>query len=74
MATQKLTLRKPETKSRRLFVLLRPSLYNDVKRIATANGISVNDTVSQMLEAYVALYDSESLPTSEEESSGGPCV
>lgn len=62
MATQKLTLRKPETKSHRLFVLLRPSLFNDVKRIAMANGISVNDTVSQMLEAYVARYDSESLP------------
>lgn len=59
MATQKLEIRKPETKSRRLFVVLRPSLYDDVKRIAVENGISVNDTISQMLEAYVASYDED---------------
>lgn len=39
-----------ETKSRRLQLVLQPSLYDKVKAGATAAGLSVNEYVHQILE------------------------
>lgn len=39
-----------ETKSRRLQLVLQPSLYNRVKAGAAASGLSVNEYVHQILE------------------------
>lgn len=52
-------IRKAEYKSRRFVMALRPSLYDKIKRIAVENGISVNDTIHQMVEAYLAQYDAD---------------
>lgn len=42
-----------ETKSRRLQLLVQPSLYDAIKAKATAEGISVNELVHTILEAAV---------------------
>lgn len=39
-----------EAKSRRVQLLMQPSLYDKVKEAATAQGISFNDYVHQLLE------------------------
>ncbi len=39
-----------ETKSRRLQLVLQPSLYEKVKATATAKGVSVNDYIHKLLE------------------------
>lgn len=44
---------KPESKSKRLQLLMRPSLYAKVKAEADKMGISVNDLISQVMDAYV---------------------
>lgn len=41
-----------ETKSRRLNLLLQPSLHDRIKAIANERGASVNDTVHQILQEY----------------------
>lgn len=39
----------PEAKSKRLQLLIQPSLYNRVKQRADENGTSVNDTIHNIL-------------------------
>jgi len=43
-----------ETKSRRLQLLLQPSLYEKIRAQATAGGVSVNELVHCLLEESVA--------------------
>lgn len=43
-------LDKPETKSRRVQLLIKPSVYSAVKQIADASGLSVNEIINQILE------------------------
>lgn len=45
-----LKLEKPEIKSRRVQLLIKPSVYSAVKRIADTAGLSVNEIVNQILE------------------------
>lgn len=42
-----------ETKSRRLNLLIQPSLHDKIKEIAKGRGASVNDTIHQILQDYV---------------------
>ena len=42
-----------ETKSRRLNLLIQPSLHDKIKGIAKGRGASVNDTIHQILQDYV---------------------
>ena len=42
-----------ETKSRRLNLLVQPSLHDKIKGIAKGHGASVNDTIHQILQSYV---------------------
>lgn len=42
-----------ETKSRRLSLLMQPSLHDKIKGIARARGVSVNDTIHQILQNYI---------------------
>ena len=42
-----------ETKSRRMQLLVQPSLYDAIKARATAEGVSVNELVHSILEAAV---------------------
>jgi len=41
-----------ETKSRRIQLLMQPSLYDKLKDISTQNGTSFNDLVHTILEQY----------------------
>jgi len=49
------TQKTRETKSRRLQILLRPSLYQAIARLAEESGLSVNETIRAALEAYLLL-------------------
>lgn len=42
-----------ETKSRRLSLLIQPSLHDKIKGMARARGVSVNDTIHQILQGYI---------------------
>ena len=42
-----------ETKSRRVQLMLQPSLYNKVKALAAEQGKSINDTVHTILDEYM---------------------
>ena len=42
-----------ETKSRRLNLLIQPSLHERIKDIAKGHGASVNDMIHQILQDYV---------------------
>lgn len=42
-----------ETKSRRLNLLIQPSLHDRIKAVARERGASVNDTIHQILQEYV---------------------
>jgi arginase family enzyme len=44
-----------ETKSRRLSLLVQPSLHEKIKKLASAKGQSVNDLIHQVLQEYTAL-------------------
>lgn len=44
-----------ETKSRRLQLLLTPSLYEAVKERAEAEGLSVNETISELLQTALRI-------------------
>ena len=44
---------KVETKSRRLQLLIKPSVYDRVKQIAEQSDLSVNDLINQILEEVV---------------------
>ena len=43
----------PETKSRRLQLLIQPSLYNAIRTKAQAEGRSVNELIHSILEAAI---------------------
>ena len=42
-----------EVRSKRFNALMQPSLYNNLLKIATVNGISVNELMHRILAAYV---------------------
>lgn len=44
---------KPETKSRRIQLLLKPSAYDSLKKKATKRGESVNSLINRLVEAYI---------------------
>ncbi len=46
-----ITSKDTETKSKRIQVLLQPSVYDAVKKIATTHNTSVNDTINSLLKA-----------------------
>lgn len=46
-------LKLAETKSKRMQILMYPSLHTNVKKLADAQGISVNDLVNIALQEYV---------------------
>jgi len=48
-----------ETKSRRFNLLLQPSLYEHMKRIAESQKTSVNDTIHQILQRYIDNVENE---------------
>ena len=43
---------QPERKSKRLNLLLKPSLFEDLRKIAQLQRTSVNDLINTVLEAY----------------------
>jgi hypothetical protein len=45
-----------EIKSKRFNMLMQPSLYDDLKRVATANKTSMNDLAHQALTDFVGKY------------------
>lgn len=45
--------KKPETRKRRVQLLITPSLYDEVKRMADESGASVNEVVNAALSEYV---------------------
>ena len=47
------TVVKPETKSKRLNLLIYPSLLKDIKKIATVKRTSVNDLINTVLGEYI---------------------
>lgn len=47
-------MQKDETKSKRLNLLVKPSLLADFKKLATMNETSVNDLLNQIMQEYVA--------------------
>lgn len=52
-AKNKVNRSKKETKSKRLNLVIRPSLYQDVEKIAYMKKNSPNDQISKCLEEYV---------------------
>ena len=42
-----------ETKSKRLQLVIRPSLYDQLQELKTLSGLSVNEITSQILEEQV---------------------
>ena len=42
-----------ETKSKRLNLLVKPSLYRNMEKIATMERISTNELINRVLESYV---------------------
>ena len=46
-----MTPKDAETKSRRVQILLQPSVYDAVKQLAEENNTSVNDTINTILKA-----------------------
>lgn len=42
-----------ETKSRRLQLLIKPSIHEAIKERATALGVSTNDLINTILQAYI---------------------
>lgn len=42
-----------ETKSKRVQLLMQPSLHRSLKKIAVSKGVSVNELVHSVLEAFV---------------------
>ena len=46
-----ITPKDAETKSRRVQILLQPSVYDAVKQLAEENNTSVNDTINTILKA-----------------------
>lgn len=46
-------IKKDEIKSRRVQILLRPSIYDEVKRNAEKHNISVNEIINQILQDFI---------------------
>jgi predicted DNA binding CopG/RHH family protein len=46
-------LHRPDIKSQRLELRIRPSTLNNIKMVAAANKMSVNETVHQILDAFL---------------------
>ena len=44
--------KKEERKSQRVQLLVKPSVVKKIKEIAESNGVSMNDLVNQLLEAF----------------------
>ncbi len=44
--------RRTETKSKRMQILIKPSLYEKLRRIAEAEGISINSLINEIIEGY----------------------
>lgn len=44
--------KKEERKSQRVQLLVKPSVVRQIKEIAESNGVSMNDLVNQLLEAF----------------------
>lgn len=42
----------PETKSKRLNLLLYPSIYRDLEKIARVDGVSVNELINSVLDEF----------------------
>ena len=42
-----------EVRSKRFNALMQPSLYNNLSKLAAANGVSVNELMHRVLEKYV---------------------
>ena len=42
-----------EAKSKRFNMLIRPSVYNNLKKMAEIKGTSVNDLINKIVEAYI---------------------
>ena len=42
-----------ETKSKRVQLLVQPSAYNDLKKKATAKGISINEAINEAIKDYL---------------------
>lgn len=49
----KIQARKEEYKSRRLQLLIKPSLHNKLKEIAELNQVSVNELINQVLQNFI---------------------
>ena len=45
---------KPESRSRRVQLLIAPSLYDEIKVMADESGVSVNEVINAALNEYVA--------------------
>lgn len=45
---------RPEAKSRRVQVLMKPSQHDALKALATREGISVNEAINEAIEDYLA--------------------
>lgn len=48
-----------EPKSRRLQLLIQPSLYEDVKELSEAEGLSVNETISELLKEAITAREAK---------------
>lgn len=55
----KLDPRYIETKSKRVHVLFQPSVYDVIKEMADDNGVSVNETIHDILKAHTEAYLAE---------------
>lgn len=50
---------RPETKSRRIQVLIKPSMHDALKDIAEHEGISVNEAINEAVLDYIQSYQEE---------------
>ncbi len=48
-----------ESKTRRIQLLLRPSVYEVLKRVCDDEGLSVNQKINQIIEAYLTAQEGE---------------
>lgn len=49
-----------EAKSKRFNMLIRPSTYNNLKKMSEIKGTSVNDLINKIVEAYIENHGSKS--------------
>lgn len=46
-------LERPETKSKRVQLLVKPSVYDEIKKYCDLREVSVNDLINQLLEQLI---------------------